>query len=102
MDYASDIRKYTKNVDDAAVAAIVKFCGIALRGRDSSLVATTDSAEIDRIRKGFATKMLGLNDADFDAAIKTTAEKMKDERNKQRVTFYYLMAEATGKLKSLT
>ena len=30
-DYAADIRKYTAKINDKAVAAIVKFCGIALR-----------------------------------------------------------------------
>jgi len=101
MDYASDIRKYTKKVDDAAVAAIVKFCGIALQSRDASLVATSDPAEVDRVRKGFATKVLGLSDAEFDSAFNATAEKMKEDKTKHRVTFYYLLAEATGKLKSL-
>ncbi len=36
-----------------------------------------------------------------DAAIKSVAEKMKGEHNKSRVTFYYLLAEATGTLAKL-
>lgn len=101
MDYASDIRKYTAHVDDAAVAAIVKFCGIALQSRDSSLVATTDSAEIDRIRNGFAVKVLGISGAEFDSAVSAVTEKMKADKTKHRVTFYYLLAEVSGKLKNL-
>lgn len=101
MDYKSDIAKYTSDVNDKAVDAIVKFCGIALQSRDSSLVSVTDPAELDRIRKGFATKVLNLGEAECESAIAAASDKMKAERNKQRVTYYYLLAEAAGKLKSL-
>jgi transaldolase/glucose-6-phosphate isomerase len=50
-DYAADIRKYTSKVDDKAVAAIVKFCGIALRGADSQYVSVTDPAEVKRVER---------------------------------------------------
>ena len=40
-NYGADIRKYTSNVNEEAIAGIVKFCGIALRNKDSSLVAET-------------------------------------------------------------
>lgn len=101
MDYKSDIAKYTANVNEKAVEAIIKFCGIALKSRDSSLVSVTDEAELDRIRKGFATKMLKLDGAACDKAIKAVSEKMKAEKNKQRVTFYYLLADSAGKLDTL-
>jgi hypothetical protein len=101
MDYKADIAKYASDVDEKAVAAIVKFCGIALKSRDSSLVSVTDTAELDRIRKGFATKALKLGAEECEKAIKAASEKMKAEKNKQRVTFYYLLAEAAGKLKAL-
>ena len=58
MDYKTDIAKYTASINDKAVDAIVKFCGIALKSRDASLVSCTDDAELDRIRKGFAAKVL--------------------------------------------
>ena len=102
MDYKSDIAKYTSNVNDKAVDAIVKFCGIALKSRDSSLVSVTDTVELDRIRKGFATKMLNLDEAGCEKAIKAASDKMKADKNKQRVTFYYLMAESAGKIDSLS
>lgn len=101
MDYKADIAKYTSNVNDKAVEAIVKFCGIALQQRDSSLVACSDEAEIDRVRKGFATKVLGLDEAASTAAIKSVCEKMKADSTKHRVTFYYLLAESTGKIGAL-
>lgn len=100
-DYAADIRKYTANVNEAAVKAIVNYCGIALRNADSSLVSTTDPKELATVRDGFAAKKLGLDAAAADAGIKMVVEKMKSDRTKHRVTFYYLLAEATGTLGKL-
>jgi hypothetical protein len=100
-EYASDITKYTPQVDAKAVESIVKYCGIALQNRDSSLVSTSDPKELARVRDGFATKKLGLNAEAADAGLKAVAAKMQGERNKSRVTFYYLLAEATGTLGKL-
>ena len=100
-DYAADIKKYTANVDEGAVKSIVAYCGIALRNADSSLVSATDPKELATVRDGFAAKKLGLDAAAADAGIKTVVEKMKSDRTKHRVTFYYLLAEATGTLGKL-
>jgi hypothetical protein len=99
-DYAQDIAKYTSTVDAAAVAGIVKHLGIALRSKDSSLVATSDAEELKRVREGFMKKKLALTggDAELDAILKEVAEKMKGVREKSRVTFCYLVAEKCGKL----
>ncbi|HEY0858111.1 MAG TPA: DUF2853 family protein [Albitalea sp.] len=101
IDYATDVRKYTATVDEAAVAAIVKYCGIALQRADSSLVATSDRKELDTIRDGFAAKKLGLDAGAAEPGLKAAAEKMKATGHKSRVTFYYLLAEATGTLDKL-
>ena len=53
------------------------------------------------MRDGFAAKKLGLDAAAADAGIQAVVAKMKAERNKSRVTFYYLLAEATGTLGKL-
>jgi hypothetical protein len=100
-EYLDDVKKYTSNVNEAAVAGIVKYCGIALRNADSSLVSTSDSAELATVRDGFAAKKLGLAPDAADAGIASVAEKMKGSRQKSRVTFYYLLAEATGTLGKL-
>jgi hypothetical protein len=100
-DYVSDIRKYTTNVNEGAVAAIAKYCGIAMHGADSSLVATSDPKELSTVREGFAAKRLGLAAEAADAGIKAAADKMKGAAHKSRVTFYYLLAEATGTLNKL-
>ena len=97
-DYLADVQKYSPNADEAAVAAIVKYCGIALQSRDASLVSSSDPAELERVRVGFATKKLALTDAQWEQGLAKVLEILKGVNQKQRVTFYYLLAEATGTL----
>jgi|HubBroStandDraft_6_1064221.scaffolds.fasta_scaffold2146201_1 hypothetical protein len=100
LDYAANLEKYTSTVDPAAVQGIVKYLGIALQNRDSSLVAAGDPAELTRVRDSFMKQKLGLtqSDAELDAALKDLMTKMSGERNKSRVTVYYLLAARFGKL----
>jgi hypothetical protein len=100
-DYLPDVKKYAPNANPAHVDAIVKYCGIALRNADSALVSASDPKELATVRDGFAAKKLGLAAADADKGIKAVADKMKGESRKSRVTFYYLLAEATGTLGKL-
>ncbi len=100
-DYAADIAKYTAQVDAKAVETIVKYCGIALRNRDSSLVASSDPEELARVRDGFAAKKLGLTAEAADAGIRKVVDRMKGSNSKGRVTFYYLLAEETGTMARL-
>ena len=101
--YIEDVKKYTSTVNEEAVAGIVRHCGIALRNRDSSLVAGTDPEELKRVRESWLKKKLALteSDADLDKAIHAVMEKMKGERAKGRVTVYYLLAEHYKKLDGL-
>jgi hypothetical protein len=101
-DYLADVKKYTANVNEAAVSAIVKYCGISLRQVDSSLVSASDPKELATVREGFAAKKLGLTAEAADAGIKAVIDKMKESRQKSRVTFYYLLSEATGTLQKLS
>lgn len=99
-DWLADVRKYASNADEAVVGAIVKYLGIALRNRDSSLVSFTDKKETDRVRENFLKKKLGLthDDAALDAAIADVGAQMKGDRTKNRVTVYYLLAQHFGLL----
>lgn len=95
-DYAPNVRKYAPNAKDAAIATIVKYCGIALQKKDSSLVSCTDPAELERVRDGFAAKKLGLTPEAAEAAMVKVCAQMTGEHQKHRVTFYYLLAETSG------
>jgi hypothetical protein len=53
------------------------------------------------VRDGFAARKLGLAAEAADAGIAAVVLKMKDTPRKSRVTFYYLLAEATGTLGKL-
>jgi hypothetical protein len=55
------------------------------------------------VRDSWLKRKLALADADdvLDKSVKEVCEKMKADKNKQRVTFYYLLAEKHGKLSSL-
>ena len=103
-DWAADVKKYVSNPDLKAIAGIVRYCGIALRNRYSSLVSFTDKEEVARVRDNFLKKKLGLTnpDADLDKAIMAVGDKMKADRTRNRVTVYYLLAEHFGKLSAFT
>lgn len=99
--YAENIKKYAQGYNQAAAEKIVGHLGIALRNRDSSIVACSDGGELDRVREKWCRGKLGLaqKQHELDAAIQAVCEKMKAEgAQKSRVTFYYLLAEHFGRL----
>ena len=101
-DYLADVKLYDASADAGAVEKIVKHLGIALRNRDSSLVSCSDSSELDRVREKWCMKKLGATDeAACDSAIESVCEAMAGDNSKSRVTFYYLVAKAMGKLGEL-
>jgi hypothetical protein len=102
-DYASDIKKYTANVDQKAVDLIVKHLGIALKSKDASVVSCSSKDELARVRDSWLKKKLGMtgSDADLDKSVKAVCDAMKSDNSKHRVTFYYLLAEKAGKLGDL-
>jgi hypothetical protein len=61
-----------------------------------------DPKELATVRDGFAAKRLGLTAEEADTGIRATADKMKSAERKNRVTFYYLLAETTGTLGKLS
>lgn len=101
--YLAHVKKYSPNANEGAVAGIVRHLGIALRNRDASLVSGTDPEELKRVRESWLKKKLQLtqSDADLDKAIASVIEKMKADRQKERVTVYYLLAEHFKKLDGL-
>lgn len=99
-DWYADVKKYVPSADSNVVAGIVRYCGIALQNRDSSLVSFTDDAEVGRVRENYLKKKLGLtnSDAELNQAIATVGDRMKADRTRNRVTVYYLLAEHFRKL----
>jgi hypothetical protein len=103
MDHLADVKKYAKEpVNEAAVAQLAKTYRLVLSQADSKYVACSDAAERDRVRENFLKKKLGLSSPDLDKAIVSVCEKMKSDKTKSRLTFYYLLAEHFGKLDALS
>jgi len=101
-EYLQDVQRYDASADAGVVEKIVKHLGIALRGKDSSLVSCTDTGELDRVREKWCMKKLGATDfSKCDDIIGSVCETMKADRNKNRVTFYYLVAKHMGQLGDL-
>lgn len=103
IDHNADLKRYVSAPNDKAAAGIVKHLGIALKSNDASMVSCSSKDELATVRESWLKKKLGLADDDsaLDAAIKDICEKMKSDRNKSRVVFYYLLAEKFGKLDAL-
>lgn len=99
-DWFADVRKYAAGANPDHVAGIVRYCGIALRKRDSALVSFSSPEETARVRENFLKKKLALSDPDsvLDEAIAAVGERMKADRTKNRVTVYYLLADRFGRL----
>ncbi len=101
-DYLADVQRYDAGADAAVVDKIIKHLGIALRSKDASLVSCSDKSELDRVCEKWCTKKLGETDsAAAEAVVNKVCQTMKGDRQKQRVTFYYLVAKEMGKLGDL-
>ncbi len=94
----ADINKYTK-ANEKLVAAMLKSYRLVMSKPDTRLVACSDPKELERVKKNFLQKKLGLksSDAKLEELIASVCEKMKPSRQKQRLTFYYLLTEAARK-----
>ncbi len=102
-EYVDKVKKYCPTCNEAAVGGIVKHLGIALRSKDASLVSCSSKDELARVRDSWCKKKLGLtqSDAALDKVIKEVCEAMKADQRKDRVTFYYLLAEKFDKVGDL-
>jgi cytoskeletal protein CcmA (bactofilin family) len=102
--YATDVKKYASKFNQSVVDGIVSYLGKGvLAQRDASLVSCSDPEELRRVRENFCKKKLALSQSDeeINAILKDVCTVMSAERNKSRVTFYYLVAEKTQKLTAL-
>jgi hypothetical protein len=98
--YADDLKNKCKVTPDMALLTKVTIgCGPAIYDNDAQTVAASDKDELERIKKNFLIKKLGLKDGPaLDEAISATVDTYgKSERNKYRAVFYYLLVKHFGK-----
>jgi hypothetical protein len=103
IDHKGDVKKYAPGATDAHIDKIIKHLGIAMKSNDAQLVSCSSKDELERVRDSWCKKKLALTnpDAELDKAIQEVCAKMKGDKSKSRIAFYYLLAEKYGKLASL-
>lgn len=99
-EYKESLSKYTSNINDAALEKMASTYALVMSKTDSKFVSCGDPAEKQTVRDNFLKKKLGLSDseADLDAAVEAVCVTMKEDRMKNRLVFYYLLAEKYNKL----
>jgi hypothetical protein len=94
--YAGDLeKKCGMKPDMKLLTAVTIGCGPSIYNADASTVSAGDKKELDRVKKNFLMKKLGLKDTPkldegIQAAITTYG---KSNRNKYRAVFYYLLVK---------
>ena len=94
--YKSEFEKLgIKNIDVDLLTKVTKSCGPSIYNPDSSKVASSDQAELDRLKNNFLVKKLGMtNGPDLDAGIQAVVDQLgSSNRNKYRAMFYYLLVK---------
>lgn len=92
--YSKELTKLGQKVDEALVRAIAKGCGPSIYTADGETVSSSDKAELERVKKNFMEKKLGLSGNDLESGIQYAIEAIgKSNRNKYRVVFYYLIVK---------
>lgn len=98
--YAGDLRnKCGMEPDMALLTKVTIGCGPSIYSADSETVAASDADELERVRKNFLVKKLGLKDGPaLGDAIKAVIETYgRSERNKYRAVVYYMLTKHFGK-----
>lgn len=94
--YASDLEsKCGETVDMNLLTAVTIGCGPSIYNKDASTVSGGDPKELERVKKNFLIKKLGLSDSPkLDEAIQEAIETYgRSNRNKYRAVMYYLLVK---------
>ena len=100
--FVEKVDKYKAAMDKLGIrknndllTAVTKACGPSIYNNDAETVSTSNKEEMDRIKKNFLMKKLGLTAKDdLESGIKYATEKMgASNRNKYRAIFYYLLVK---------
>jgi hypothetical protein len=98
--YAESLKeKCGITADMGLLTKVTKACGPTIYSDDASTVSGTDAAEMERVKKNFLIKKLGLKDGpELDAGIAAAIKQYgQSNRNKYRAVFYYLLVKHFGR-----
>lgn len=88
--YEATAKKLGLKVNRELLEKVAKGCGPSIYRKDASLVAASDPKELERVKKNFLIKKLGMKDTPkLDAALAKVCADMKGARQKPRALFYY-------------
>ncbi|MEI4485440.1 DUF2853 family protein [Frigidibacter sp. MR17.14] len=99
VKYAEAIRsKCGMEPDMDLLTKVTIGCGPAIYSDDAEIIAASDPDELERVKKSFLVKKLGMTDGpDLTAAIEQAIETYgKSDRNKYRAAIYYLLVKQLG------
>ncbi len=94
--YASDLeKKCGMKPDMKLLKAVTIACGPSIYNADASTVSAGDKKELDRVKKNFLMKKLGLADSPkLDEGIQACIETYgRSNRNKYRAVMYYMLTK---------
>lgn len=93
--YDKEFKKLKIKHDAKLLASVAKGCGPSIYNKDASKVSSGDPAELDRVKKNFLIKKLGLKDGPkLDEGIAAVVKQFgSSNRNKYRAMFYYLLVK---------
>lgn len=98
--YAQDIKdKLGETPDMDLLTKVTIGCGPSIYNADAETIASSDDAELDRVRKNYLVKKLGLTDGpQLMEAINSVIDKYgRSNRNKYRPVIYYMLCKHFGK-----
>ncbi len=94
--YADDLEKnVVLKPDMKLLTAVTVGCGPSIYNADACTVSAGDPKELDRVKKNFLVKKLGLADTPkLDEGIQAAVEQYgRSNRKKYRAVFYYLLVK---------
>lgn len=98
--YAQDIKdKLGETPDMDLLTKVTIGCGPSIYNADAETIASSDDSELDRVRKNYLMKKLGLADGpQLMEAINSVIDKYgRSNRNKYRPVIYYMLCKHFGK-----
>jgi len=96
--YTSEVEKLGLKVNTDLLASVTKGLGPSIYKVDAEKVSSSDSKELETVKKNFLIKKMGLEDSPkLDEAIAAAIEAIgSSNRNKYRAIFYTLLVQDLG------
>jgi len=96
--YTGEVEKLGIKVDTDLLASVTKGLGPSIYKVDAEKVSSSDSKELETIKKNFLIKKFGLDDSPkLDEAITKAVETLgSSNRNKYRAIFYTILVQELG------